>query len=135
MLVRDRMSAHPVTIRTDADYKKAFELMHDRALHHVPVVDAKDKFVGIVAERDLLLAAMHYLQSTIEIGEIMHRNVVTATADMPVTEAAMLMASNRIGGLPVTDGKQRVIGMITETDIFKAFVDTTRTGTAVEHRT
>ena len=123
MLVRDRMSRHPVTIRTDADYKKALSLMQEHAMHHVPVLDAGNKLAGVLAERDLLLAATHYLQSAIEVFEIMHRNVVTAAPDMPITEAAMLMVNNKIGGLPVIDGKQRVVGIITETDIFRAFVE------------
>ena len=131
MLVRDRMSTHPVTINADADYKTALKLMQDRALHHVPVLDSENRLVGIVAERDLLLAAMHYLQAAIEISEVMHRNVVTATPDMPITEAALLMVNNKIGGLPVMDGNQRVVGVITETDIFRAFVDILREGKAV----
>lgn len=52
MLVRDRMSTHPVTIRSDADYKAALMLMQEHALHHVPVLDGARKLVGIVAERE-----------------------------------------------------------------------------------
>ena len=93
MLVRDRMSAHPVTVRSDADYKSALKLMNESSLHHLPVLDASNRLVGIVAERDLLLAASQHLQSVIEIGEVMHRDVVTATRDMPVAEAAALMVN------------------------------------------
>lgn len=123
MLVRDRMSEHPVTIRSDADYKVALRLMQQHGLHHVPVLDERDQLVGIVAERDLLLAATHHLQSVVEVGEVMHRGVVTAKRDMPIAEAAALMVDNRIGGLPVVDGRQRVVGVITESDIFRAFVE------------
>jgi acetoin utilization protein AcuB len=126
MLVRDRMSAHPVTVRSDADYKAALKLMQEHALHHVPVLDANKKLVGIVAERDLLLAAMHHLQSVVEVGEVMHRDVVTTTRDMPLAEAAALMVDHRIGGLPVLDSRRKVIGVITETDIFRAFVESER---------
>ncbi len=123
MLVRDRMSRQPVTIRADADYKNALTLMQNNAMHHVPVLDAGGRLAGVLAERDLLLAATHYLQSAVEIAEIMHRNVITAAPDMPITEAAMLMVNNRVGGLPVVDGNRHVVGMITETDIFRAFVE------------
>ena len=123
MLVRDRMSGNPLTIRADTDYKNALTLMQNHAMHHVPVLDAGGRLAGVVAERDLLLAATHYLQSAIEVAEVMHRNVITAAPDMPITEAAMLMVNNRIGGLPVVDGDRHVVGMITETDIFKAFVE------------
>ncbi len=126
MLVRDRMSAHPVTIRSDADYKTALKLMQEHDLHHVPVLDEHRKLVGIVAERDLLLAASQHLQTTIEVGEVMHRDVATVTRDMPIAEAAALMVDRRIGGLPVVDADQQVIGVITETDIFRAFVEIER---------
>jgi acetoin utilization protein AcuB len=126
MLVRDRMSSRPVTIRSDADYKMALHLMQEHSLHHVPVLDAGRRLVGIVAERDLLLAATRHLQSAIEVAEVMHRQVTTATPDMPIAEAATLMVDNRIGGLPVVDADEHVVGVITETDIFRAFVERER---------
>ncbi len=126
MLVRDRMSERPVTIREDADYEEALRLMQDRALHHLPVLDKEGRLVGIVAERDLLLAAMHYLQTPVEVGQVMHRDVVTTRPDTPIAEAAALMVDHHIGGLPVVDARQGVIGVITETDVFRAFVERER---------
>jgi acetoin utilization protein AcuB len=125
------MSAHPVTIRSDADYKTALKLMEEHRLHHVPVLDPGRKLVGIVAERDLLLAATRHLQSAVEVAEVMHRNVTTATLDMPIAEAATLMVDNRIGGLPVVDADEHVIGVITESDVFRAFVEMQRDGGTV----
>jgi len=116
------MSKPAVTIASDADYKTALKLMQENALHHLPVVDANGNLVGIAAERDLLLAATHYLQSAVEIGDIMHRGVVTVSPEMPVTDAASLMIDRRIGGLPVVDKAEGLIGIITETDIFRALV-------------
>lgn len=122
MLVRNHMSAPAVTVGPEADYKVALKLMQESALHHLPVVDAGGNLVGIAAERDLLLAAARYLQSTVEVGDIMHRGVVTATPDMSVSEAASLMVDKRIGGLPVVDDARQVVGIITETDLFRALV-------------
>jgi acetoin utilization protein AcuB len=122
VLVRNHMSKPAVTIASDADYKTALKLMQENALHHLPVVDANGNLVGIAAERDLLLAATHYLQSAVEIGDIMHRGVVTVSPEMPVTDAASLMIDRRIGGLPVVDKAEGLIGIITETDIFRALV-------------
>ena len=122
MLVRDCMSAHPVTVRDDADYKVALRLMQDHALHHIPVLDDRENLVGIVAERDLLVAATHHMQAAVDVCDVMRRGVVTTTADTPVDEAAALMVDHRIGGLPVLDARSRVVGVITETDIFRAFV-------------
>jgi acetoin utilization protein AcuB len=126
------MSPHPHTIRSDADYKAALMLMQEHALHHVPVLDAGRKLIGIVAERDLLLAATRHLQSAIEVGDVMRRNVTTARPEMPIGEAAALMVDHRIGGLPVVDGDERVIGVITETDIFRAFVERERKSDAAD---
>ena len=126
MLVRDCMSAHPVTVQDGADYKIDLKLMQDHALHHIPVLDDRQKLVGIVAERDLLLAATHHMQSAVDVGDVMHRGVITTTADTPVDQAAALMVDHRIGGLPVLDAGSRVIGVITESDIFRAFVASER---------
>ena len=126
MKVRDRMNVRPVTIRADAAYEDALRLMQDRALHHLPVLDDEGQLVGIVAERDLLLAAMHYLQTPVEVAQVMHRDVVTTRPDAPIAEAAALMVDHRIGGLPVVDGGAGVIGVITETDIIRAFVERER---------
>jgi CBS domain-containing protein len=127
MRVREHMSTPAVTVRADSDYQSALRLMQDNALHHLPVVDAGGELIGIAAERDLLIAATRYLQSEVEVSEVMHRGVVTATPDMPVTEAADLMVSHRIGGLPVVD-KGRLLGIITESDVFRALVEGLRHG-------
>jgi acetoin utilization protein AcuB len=98
------------------------------------VVNKKGKLVGIVSERDLLYASpspatslsvweIPYLLSKIHIREIMTKEVITTTPDAPIEDAARLMADNKIGGLPVVDERNRVVGVITETDIFKAFVE------------
>jgi acetoin utilization protein AcuB len=126
MLVRDHMSSPAVTIRTNADYKAALRLMQEKSMHHLPVVDQDGELVGIAAERDLLLAAMHYMQSMVEVGDVMHRGAITATPDMPIVDAADLMMKNNIGGLPVVDGGQHLLGIITETDIFKVLASALR---------
>jgi acetoin utilization protein AcuB len=122
MFVRDHMTPRPVTLRADTDFKTALQLMTKHSIHHLPVVDDGGRLLGIVAERDLLFAAVRYLGSSVDVAQVMHGDVVTATPAMPVTEAASLMADRAIGGLPVVDGGGRVVGVITETDIFKAFV-------------
>jgi acetoin utilization protein AcuB len=134
MLVRDYMTRKPFTLQVDSDYKAAIKLMQDCAIHHLPVVDAAGRLAGIVAERDLLLAALHYLGSGVDIGEVMHSDVVTTTPDQPVTDAALLMAGHAIGGLPVLDRTGRVVGIITETDIFRAFVESCRQASTLPAR-
>jgi len=122
MKVSSYMSEAPTTIQTDADYREAFDIMHDRNLHHLPVVDPEGRVVGILTHRDLQLAARHFLEAEVEVSEVMHAPVVTVTPDEPLASAARLMISNRIGGLPVLkDG--RVVGVLTETDLFRALIE------------
>ena len=123
MLVRDRMSKPAVTIRSDTDYKAALRAMEKNSLHHLPVLDAGGKLVGMAAERDLLVAATRYLQSDVEVGDIMHRGLVTTHPGMSLASAARLMARERIGGLPVIDDAGALVGIITETDILMAFAE------------
>jgi acetoin utilization protein AcuB len=66
---------------------------------------------------------MNYLLSRLKVEELMTEDVVTVMSDTPIEDAAHLMVVNRIGGMPVVDADGRAVGIITETDIFKAFVE------------
>ena len=134
MFVRDRMSSPAVTITPDTPFQDALKLMHDRRFRRLPVVNKRGKLIGIVSERDLLYASpslatslsiweITYLLSKIQVREIMTKEVITTMPDTPIEDAAHLMADNKIGGLPVVDERNRVVGVITETDIFKTFVE------------
>ena len=122
MIVRNYMSEVPVTIPTDADYREAFNIMQERELHHLPVVDADGKVVGIIAGRDLKLAARIFREAPTEVSEVMHSPVVTVSPDEPLGDATRMMISNRIGSLPVVDGDQ-IVGIVTETDLLRALTD------------
>ena len=122
MLVRNRMSRPAVTVRQDADFQKALALMQEKRLRRLPVVDDDGHLVGIVVERDLLVAAMRYLQSRVEIGDIMTRNVVTVSPDADLVDVARTMLERKIGGLPVVEDG-RLVGIVTESDIFRRFVE------------
>jgi CBS domain-containing protein len=122
MLVRNRMSLPAVTVRQDADFQKSLALMQEKKLRRLPVVDDDGQLVGIVVERDLLVAAMRYLQSRVEIGDVMTRNVVSVGPDTDLNEVARTMLERKIGGLPVVEDG-RLVGIITESDIFKRFVE------------
>lgn len=134
MFVRDRMTAEPVTVTDDISFQEALRMMREGGFRRLPVVDAHDRLRGIVSERDLLYASpspatslnvweMNYLLSKLAVDEIMTKKVVTTTPDTPLEDAAHLMVDNKVGGLPVLDEDKRVVGVITETDIFKAFVE------------
>ena len=133
MLVKDRMTTNPVTISPDTPVAEALTLMRQRSIRRLPVVDKKGRLVGIVSEKDLLYASpspatslsvyeIGYLLSKLKVEEIMTDKLITVTPEAPLEEAACYMADNKIGGLPVVSG-DRLVGIITETDVFKTFLE------------
>ena len=133
MLVRERMSRNPVTISTDAPITEALKVMRMHSVRRLPVLQNDGKMVGIVSEKDLLYASpssatslsiyeMHYMISQLKVTEVMTTDVTTISPDTPLEEAARIMADNKIGGLPVMQDGQ-LVGIITETDIFKVFLE------------
>lgn len=132
MLVGERMSYPVVTVSPDMPINEALSRMKREHIRRTPVV--KDgKLVGIVANEDLLNASpspatslsiweMNYLLSKITVKDVMTKNVLTVAQDTPIEEAARIMADNKIGGLPVMRGEE-VVGIITETDLFKLFLE------------
>lgn len=132
MLVGERMSHPVISIQPDMPIVDALNLMKRERIRRCPVV--KDgKMVGIVSDKDLLNASpspatslsvweMNYLLSKIQVRDVMTRKVLSVTDDTPIEEAAMIMADNKIGGLPVMQN-DNLIGIITETDLFKIFLE------------
>jgi len=133
MLVRQRMSRHPVTITPDTSLHNALNAMRDHKVRRLPVLDQKGKLIGIVLEKDLLYASpspatslsvweLNYLVSKITVEELMSRDVITVGDDCPIEDAARIMVDNSISGLPVMHGV-KLVGMITESDLFKVFLE------------
>jgi len=134
MFVRDRMTSPAVTITEDTPFQEALRIMREHRFHRLPVVDKKGKLIGNVSERDLLHASpspasslsvweMNYLLWKLTVEELMTKDVITISPDEPIEVAAAIMVDRGIGGMPVVDKERRVVGVITETDIFKAFVE------------
>ena len=133
MLVQERMSHPVITIKPETPIMDVHNLMRKEHIRRLPVIDERKRLVGIVSEKDILHAKpsgatslsvweVQYLLSEITVEEVMTRDVITVNEDTPLEEAARIMADNKIGGLPVLrDGK--VVGIITETDLFKIFLE------------
>jgi acetoin utilization protein AcuB len=133
------MSSPAVSITPDTLLQDALKLMHERQFRRLPVVDDRDELIGIVSERDLLYASpppttlpgdqeLDDLLSELRVQEIMTKEVITTVPDAFIEEAARLMTENKIGGLPVVDEDNHVVGVITETDVFRAFMKLYRAG-------
>ena len=133
MLVRERMSQTPVTIAADVPITEALRVMRENGVRRLPVLDEAGKMIGIVSENDLLYASpspatslsiheMHYLLSQLLVAELMTTDVIAVMPDTPLEEAARIMADNKIGGLPVVS-EGDLVGIITETDVFKVLLE------------
>ncbi len=132
MFVGDRMSHPVITIQPEMPVIEALTMMKREHIRRAPVL--KDgKLVGIVSDKDLLNASpsaattlsvweVNYLVSKILVKDVMAKTVITVSEDTPIEEAARMMVDSKIGGLPVMRG-EAVIGMITETDLFKIFLE------------
>ncbi len=132
MLVGERMSRPVISITRDMPIHDALALFKKEKIRRAPVL--KDgKLIGIISDKDLLNASpsqatslsvweMNYMLSKITVKEVMTREVLTVQADTPIEEAARIMADNKIGGVPVMKA-DKVVGMITETDLFKIFLE------------
>ena len=132
MLVRKRMTPNPITVTPDMSVSDGMRLMREKKVRRLPVLDSHGQLVGIVSDNDLLYASpspatslsvweIHDLLYKLKIDKVMTREVITVTEDTPLEEAARIMADRRIGGLPVMADK-KLVGIITETDVFKAFL-------------
>lgn len=132
MLIGERMSYPVITVSKDLPINEALSLMRREKIRRLPVLD-KGKLVGIITDHDLLNASpspatslsiweMNYLLSKITVKDVMTKKVLTVTEDTPIEEGARIMADNKVGGLPVLRGSE-VVGIITETDLFKILLE------------
>ncbi len=134
MLVAERMSRQPVAVSPDLPLPEALRLMREKRVRRLPIVDENGRLVGIVSEKDLLYAApspattlslyeMQYLLTRITVKDVMTSDVITVRESNTIEEAARLMVQHKIGGLPVVDDIGKLIGIITETDLFRTFLE------------
>jgi acetoin utilization protein AcuB len=132
MFVGERMSHPVISVSPETPIHDALVMFKKEHIRRAPVI--KDgKLVGIVSERDLLNASpspvtslsiweINYLISKVTVKQVMSKKVQTIDENTPIEEAARIMADNKFGGIPITrSGK--VVGIITETDLFKIFLE------------
>jgi len=127
------MTSPAITIGPEVGVQDALAMMHREKVRRFPVIDRHGNLIGIVSEKDLLNAApsdattlsvweINYLLSKLTVDRVMTKNVITITRDTPIEEAARIMADNKVGGLPVVEGK-KVVGIVTETNLFRIFLE------------
>ena len=125
MLVRDCMTRNPITVRPSGDPLAALAVLNAGRFRHLPVTEEDGTLVGIVARPGLEMflaqaGSPGVMKRQHRIDQMMTRTVATVWPDCPLEEAASLMVRLKVGSLPVVEDN-RVVGIITETDIFKQF--------------
>lgn len=136
MLVQEWMTREVISISPDTSVLKASKLMKDHDVRRLPVVDSKKRVIGIVSDRDIKEATpskattldMHelsYILTQLKVEEIMTVKPKIVHPLETVEHVALLMEHNNFGGVPVVDDEGVLIGIITDHDIFKVFINIT----------
>jgi acetoin utilization protein AcuB len=139
MLVKNRMTADPVAVAPGDSLAHALRLTREHRIRHLPVVEGGE-LAGILSDRDIRLAMPSpltvadadraaFLERT-TVAEMMTRDVITAGPFDTVEDAARELCRHRIGALPVVDAHGRLLGMVTETDVLRAFAEVLAAGGA-----
>ena len=135
MLVKDWMTRNVVTIEQDGSMDEAIRLMKEKSVRKLPVMK-HGKLVGIVTDRDIKRASasdattldvheLLYLIARIKVKNIMTREPISVPPDFTVEETAEMMLKKRISGVPVVDSRGTLVGIITESDIFRVLLSLT----------
>lgn len=135
MLVRERMTPNPITLRPGSDPLAGLAICKSGGFCHLPVVDDAGRLVGMVTEDELKLflataPSPGVLQRQHRVEQVMRSPAVTVPPDYPLEEAARLMIRHNLSGLPVVDETGRLVGIITRSDIFAQFAQALGADTA-----
>jgi acetoin utilization protein AcuB len=139
MIVKEYMTGNPITVDEGLSVLEAADLMKKNKVRRFPVL-RNDELVGIVTDRDLrsagpsqvisldgyereLMPELYGLLTKVKIKDIMCRDLITINPEKTIVTAAVLMLKHKISGVPVVNSKREIVGIITESDIFKALVD------------
>lgn len=119
---KDYMTPLPHPIAPDASVTSARALMRRRSIRHLPVME-NDKLVGLVSERDLLLAKeLAGARKRVAVEDVMAREPYVARADASLAQVARTMSRRKLGSAVIMDGKH-VIGVLTTVDALRALAD------------
>jgi len=116
------MVSNPITIQEETSIQDAIVLMKENRIRHLPVVDRKKKLVGWVTLSDLKQGLMPSMLGDVSLSDLVNRTPYTVSPDDDIEVAAKLMYQHKISGMPVVS-EGALVGLITETDLFRAFID------------
>lgn len=133
MLIKDWMTKDVITIDSDASMMRAAKMMTEKGIRRLPVVDEKGTVVGMLSDRDIKEASpskatsldvheLYYLLSEIKVKDIMTRNPVTIRDTDTVLKCAAIMLDKKISGLPVLNDKDELVGIMTQTEVYRVLL-------------
>jgi CBS domain-containing protein len=134
--IREWMNSPVVTVSPTTPISSAHQIMKRNGIRRLPVVE-NDKVVGIITIGDIREASpsdattlsiweLNYLWAQLTVEKVMTRKVVTVKPDDLLVDAAELMLEHKVSGLPVLDADEKLVGMITESDMFRMLIKTHR---------
>ncbi len=136
MLIREWMVTDLITVTLDTSVLKASKLLKDHNIRRLPVVNANNMIIGIVSDRDIKDASpsrattldmheLHYLLSELKVADVMNSDPITVRPTDTIETAALLMEEKGFGSLPVVEDNNELVGIITDNDLFKIYVEVT----------
>jgi acetoin utilization protein AcuB len=143
MTIRELMTGGLITVRRETPVLEARDLMAKERIRHLLVTEVGGGLVGIVTDRDIRLNLpsqatslsvweISHLLTKLTVGQVMTRTVITIGPDRPARDGAQLILDHKIGALPVLDNGH-LVGIITETDVVRAFVRATAPASSFRH--
>jgi acetoin utilization protein AcuB len=132
ILVSEWMNSPVITVAPKTPISSAHQIMKEHGIRRLPVVD-EGKLVGMITIGDVREASpsdattlsiweMNYLWAQLTVQKVMSRKLFTVTPETPIIDAAEMMMEHKVSGLPVVDSSGKLVGMITESDIFRMLV-------------
>ncbi|EOS61931.1 hypothetical protein C815_00293 [Firmicutes bacterium M10-2] len=131
--VKDFMTKDVITCQPDEKITKVIDLMNSKKIHRLPVVDANNQLIGIITEgmittannsaTSLSIFELNYLLSKTDVKTVMIKKVIKINENELMEAAAQKMLQNDIGCLPVINENDQVVGILTQNDIFKSFLN------------
>ena len=122
MKINALMIPDPITITENASIQEAIELMKINSIRHLPVVGTDNRLKGFVTLSDLKQGFIPSMLGDVSLADLIIRNPIVVRPDDDVESAARLIYKHKIGGMPVVKN-DKLVGIITETDILRAFID------------
>ncbi|MBW2109238.1 MAG: CBS domain-containing protein [Deltaproteobacteria bacterium] len=122
MEVSSLMIEKPITVSDRTSVQEAIYLMEENGIRHLPVVNQSQKLVGWVTLGDMKQGLLPAVVTGLSLADLMIKDPITVHPDADIETAARLIFEKKIGGMPVVDGNDKVVGVITVTDILGAFI-------------